>query len=377
MSSAPDRPAARRRLVGSVALLGTVVGTGGVLAAWKNAAAGEAAAGAPPEPVETVVAATAAPREHRATTSAIGTVLATRSVTLRNELPGTVRAVALRPGQIVEPGTVLVALDVSVERAELEAQRAQARLAQTLLARTERMAAERAASTTELDQARAEQQVALAQIARIEALIARKTIRAPFRARVGIADVHVGQFLDAGTVLTTLQGIDGAAHVDFSVNQAVAAALRPGQALRVLAAPGTVPVVARVVAVDARVDPETRTAAVRARVADADRAPAPGASVRVETPVGETRDAVAVPASALRKGPAGEHVFVIAPDSAGVPRARLRAVRAGPLVGDEVVIVDGLRPGERVAAAGSFKLHDAARVVTRAATRAATNVTTR
>lgn len=359
MSSRPHP----RRWVGSVALLATVAATGGLLTAWKRAAAREAdaAAARQPEPAEAVTAAVAVEREHRPTTSAIGTVLAMRSITLRNEIAGTVRAARLVPGQVVDAGTVLVALDVSVEEAELRAQEAQARLAESLLARTERMAERRAASAIELENARAERDVALAQVARTRAVIARKTIRAPFRARVGLADVHAGQFLESGTVITTLQGIDEAAHVDFAVAQSVAAGLRAGQPVRVLAPGDAAPAVATVVAVDARVDPTTRTATVRARLADG-RAPAPGASVRVEVPVGPAQRAVVVPASALRKGPAGDHVFVLAADAGGATRARLRPVAGGPLLGDDVVILGGLRAGERVAASGSFKLRDAALV---------------
>src|SRR5690606_11964882 len=88
--------------------------------------------------------------------------------------------------------------------------------------RVQRMAAQRAVSAIDLDNARAERDVARAEIERTKAVIARKTIRAPFRARVGIADVHPGQFLDAGTLLTTLQGVDDEADVDFAVAQDVA-----------------------------------------------------------------------------------------------------------------------------------------------------------
>src|SRR5690606_27393254 len=104
---------------------------------------------------------------------------------------------------------------------------AQAVLAQTQYARMQRMNKQRAASDMEVDSALAERDVALAQIARIEAIIERKTIRAPFRARVGIADVHPGQYLSQGTYLTTLQGVDEAAYVDFAVAQHVARDLRP------------------------------------------------------------------------------------------------------------------------------------------------------
>jgi membrane fusion protein (multidrug efflux system) len=356
--------AAPRQVVRSAVLLAAIVATGGILVAWKYAAAREAgaAAASQPEPAETVTTALATTREHRPTTTSIGTVLALRSVSLRNEIPGTVRQVHLTPGQVVEAGTVLVALDVSVEEAELRALEAQAALAGTLLARVERMAGRQAASQIELDNARAERDVALAQVARTRAIIARKTIRAPFRARVGIADVHPGQFLETGTPLTTLQGVTEAANVDFSVAQAVAAGLHAGDRVRVFGANDSAPVTASIVAIDARVDPATRNAMVRARIDHAAQAPAPGASVRVQVPVGPARTAVVVPVSALRKGPGGDHVFVIANGKDGRPRAQLRQVSAGPVLGDEVVILDGIALGEQVAASGSFKLRESALV---------------
>ena len=362
MSASPS-PVTRNWLR-PTAVIAAVLGVGVGLAGWKYGAAREANAAAAnqPEPIETVSAAVAAEQPYRPTTTSIGTMLALRSITLRNELPGTVHNVGLTSGQIVEAGTVLVALDVSVEQAELKALEAQAELTRTLLARAERMAERRAASQQELDQARAERDVALAQIARTKAIIARKTIRAPFRARVGIADVHVGQFLETGTQLTTLQGVDDAANVDFAVAQAVAAGLKVGEQVEIIGTTDSAAVPARIVAVDARVDPTTRNAMVRARIANNHFAPAPGASVRVRVPVGPERTAVVVPVSALRKGPSGDHVFVIANGKDGKPRSQVRKVLVGPVLGDGVVILDGVKSGERVAASGSFKLRDAALV---------------
>lgn len=351
----------RRGWIASSLLLVTLLATAGALAGWKmdSLEASAAASASQPEPMESVTTAIASSREHRPTVTAIGTVLATRSVTLRNELSGTVRDVALTPGRIVEPGTVLVRLDVSVEEAELAAQEAQAALAQTLLDRNEKASQTRAVSASEVDRARAERDVALAQIARTRAIIERKTIRAPFRARVGLADVHRGQYLDAGTALTTLQGIADAAHVDFAVPQRVAATLRKGDGVEVLAGADESPIAGTIVAIDARVDPTTRNALVRARIVDGADGPAPGASVRVEVPDGPARSAVVVPVSALRKGPAGDHVFVIAPAEDGKLRARSRPVRTGAVLAEEALIAHGLSAGERVAASGSFKLRDA------------------
>src|SRR5881409_4108713 len=319
-----------RGLTGSTILLVTLLVTGGGLAAWKSASirSADAAAAHQPEPIESITAAVAEQRSYRPTTTSIGTVLALNSITLRNELPGTVRQVMLISGQIVEPGTILVALDVSVEEADLEAQTAQADLAKTTLARLERLRQAQAASEEEVEQARAARDVATAQIARSRAIIARKTIRAPFRARVGLSDVHPGQYLNEGTELTTLQGVDAAANVDFTVAQAVAAELYQGEPVAVFASSDPRPLTARIVAVDARIDPTTRNALVRARIPS--HAPAPGASVRVEVPLGPATTVVSIPVSALRKGPSGDHVFLIVADSGGRSRAHVQPVRSGP-----------------------------------------------
>ena len=355
-----------RRWLGSLILIGAVLGTGVLLAAWKRNSnrAAEAASAHQPEPVELVTLAKAEARAHRQSTTAVGTVLALQSITLKNELPGTVKQVSLNPGQIVEAGQVLVALDVSVELADLEAQQAEAALAQTTLERLERLKQHQAVSQEEVDQARAQRDVAQAHIARTKAIIAKKTIRAPFRARVGITDVHIGQYLNEGVELTTLQGVSDAANVDFEVAQNVAAGLRQGATVAVSTDEDEKPHTARIIAIDARVDPATRNATVRARIAGEPHQPAPGASVKVEVPVGPMGTAVAIPVSALRKGPGGDHVWVISADSTGTPRAHERQVQSGPVLGDTVLIVGGLQPGEEVAASGSFKLRESVKVAT-------------
>jgi membrane fusion protein (multidrug efflux system) len=380
------------KVIKSAVLLTALLGIGGALATWKYGAleASQAASAGQPEPVEAVTAATAVAREHRSATTAIGTVLALRSVMLRNEVAGTVRQVNLRPGAIAEAGTVLVALDVSVEQADLRAQEAQLALARTTLARLERLRELNATSEIEVDKARAERDVAAAQIARTQAVIERKTIRVPFRARTGIADVHPGQYLNEGSEITTLQSVDHALHVDFAVPQAVAAALKSGDRIAVSAgADAASPALdARVVAVDARVDPATRNSTVRARIdlspqpaknAAMASHPAPGSSVRVSVLAGPAARAVAIPATAVRKGPGGDHVFVLA---AAAPdqklRAQMRRVQVGATLGDEVLITRGLDGGEQVATSGSFKLRDSVLVaVAKGSTTTATTTSSR
>ena len=125
-----------------------------------------------------------------------------------------------------------------------------------------------------------------------------------------------------------------------------------------MAVNGGEPVRARIVAVDARVDATTRSTLVRARINGDAGAVAPGASVRVRVPVGPEVEAVTVPVSALRKGPSGDHVFVIVTGADGKPRAQTRGVKAGEVLGDEVLILEGLSAGDQVAASGAFKLRE-------------------
>lgn len=337
---------------------------GGGLVFWKINALQQAAAAAAnqPEPVESITAGYAKERCHQRTTTSIGTVMALRSISLRNELAGTVKEAFLTPGRMVETGTLLVALDVSVEEAELKAQEAETTLAETLLSRMERAVESGATSKMELDRARAQLDVAKAQIARMKAIIARKTIRAPFRARIGISDIHPGQYLQAGTLLTTLQGVDDALHVDFNVSQEVAQWLKKGDEVEILAGSKNKVIKGEIVALDAKVDPMTRNIAVRALVQEGENLPSPGASVKVQVRNGPPVTAVSVPVSALRKGPSGDHVFVLSSDPNGQTRASMRSVKLAMVLLDEALISSGLEVGEQVAVQGSFKLRDGALV---------------
>lgn len=350
----------KRNIIGSAVLLLIVIGIVAGLALWKYTTiqAAMAAAANQPEPVESVTAAETREHEYQPTTVSIGTVVALRSITLQNELAGTVKEERLTPGKMVDAGALLIALDVSVEQAELKAQEAQAELTRTTLERKQNLWRTRAIAREELDQAQAQHDVALAEIDRIKAVIARKTIRAPFKARIGISDVHPGQYLEAGTVLTTLQGIDDAVYVDFDVAQLIATTLHVGGNVEVFSPGATTPVAARVIAIDARVDPATRNAKVRAEMGNAKGLPLPGTSVRVRVPNGPAVMTVAIPASALRRGPSGDHVFVLERQNDGRYRAHVRQVQSGPLLGDLVLIRSGLKAGERIAATGSFKLND-------------------
>jgi membrane fusion protein, multidrug efflux system len=347
-----------------IILIASAVGVAGGFGFWKHQSLNEAKVAARTRPgvVETVAVALAQECEYQRTTTAIGTILATRSISVRNALAGTVKSASLEPGAIVEAGTVLVALDTSVERAELAALQAQAVLAARQYERTQRMYAQHAVSERDLDNAVAERDVVAAQIDRTNAIIGHKTLRAPFRARVGLSDVHEGQYLPEGTLVTTLQGVARTVFVDFPVAQDAAVNLARGAKIKVRAPESEVPTEATIVAVDSRLDPMSRNVMVRAEISDNTRLARPGASVTVEVPYRAPRNGIYVPASAIRMDPSGDHVFVITSSEDGQPRAHVRRVQVAGAVGDEVFISKGLASGETVAAAGSFKLRESALV---------------
>ena len=169
MSSRPFPAIPRPR--GPVLLIGSVLLAGVLLVTWKrsNTAFAENAGAGAAEPAELVTVARAEPRSHRLTTTAVGTVRALQSITLQNEVAGTVRKVSLVPGRIVEAGALLVALDVGVELADLRAAEAEAALAGTTLERMERLRQHQATSQEEVDQARAQRDMAQARVAHIRA----------------------------------------------------------------------------------------------------------------------------------------------------------------------------------------------------------------
>ena len=269
--------------------------------------------------------------EWSASTRAVGTVVALRQVEIRNELPGTVVEVGFASGDIVEAGQILVRLDTSEERAALAAAQAEAQLAQAVFDRRNRLRPGDVVSVLDLDRARAELAAATARVSGLEAGIAKKTIAAPFRARVGLTDLQPGTYLDEGTSIAMLQGVDSDAYVDFSLPPAPGAAIRPG-VLVSLSGPqisgGSAS--AEIVAEDASVDADNRAVGFRAIARGLGERLRPGAFVDVVAVTAPPRPALLVPLTAVRRAPYGEHVFVLVEEE-GNPRSPAgRADRDGP-----------------------------------------------
>lgn len=356
-----------------LAIAGIAAGLG--LYKQREIQAAESAANASPEPVEAVTIAPARQGQWSLSARAIGTVVAKKQLEIRNELAGSVAELGFTSGAIVEQGQLLVQLDVRQERASLAATQAEAQLAKQTLDRRIGLTSSPAFSPQEVDRARAESAAATARARSLEVAIEKKRIVAPFRARIGITDLQPGAYLEVGTLIGRLQGIDSDAFVDFSLPQDHAAALQPGSTVTIagVAIPGGA-AQAKVVAVDDSIDGSNRAVRFRAVASGLGEALRPGTFLDVVAIISKPRDAVMVPLTAVRRSPEGQHVFVIV-DEQGIKRARQRMVETGPVQDDDIVIEKGLVVGEVIASAGSFKLRDGLAVQSDAVTAPSSNPT--
>jgi membrane fusion protein (multidrug efflux system) len=320
--------------------------------------AATAAAAAAPEMAEAVEAVRVRSGTWTASARAVGTVVALRQVEIRNELAGSVAEVAFSSGDVVEAGQVLVRFDTRQEEASLAAAEAEARMAQLTFERRDRLRGSQALSAHDLDTAREGAAAALARVESLRIGIEKKTLVAPFRARVGLTDLQPGAYLDAGTRIVMLQGVDTDAYVDFSLPQDATSQLAPGATVN-LAAP-QIPggaATATIVADDASVDGSSRTVRFRARVSGLGEVLRPGTFVDVVAVTSAPQAALFAPLTAVRRAPFGQYVFVLVEED-GKLRARQRIVRTGPVQDGDIAIVEGLAEGDLLAGAGSFKLRE-------------------
>lgn len=325
-----------------------------------------AQAGPPPEAVST---APATLQTWEASLQAVGTVASAKGVQISSEVPGVVKKIGFDSGALVKKGDVLVVLDSRVERAQLASAQVRRDLALTNVKRARTLGAAGAESQAQLDADENALAQATAELEVLRAQIARKTIRAPFSGRLGIRAVNLGQYLNPGTALTTLDAV-GNAYVDFELPQQHQQEVTTGLPVRVsvegvpeLAAQGTI------TAISPNVDPGTRTLALRAAVEHEGAELQPGMFVRVEVVLPEQRKVVAVPLTAVVYAPYGDSVFVIeeplpdapvseSPNGEPVKRARQQFVRLGERRGDFVAVLDGVQPGDVLVSAGAFKLRN-------------------
>ncbi len=356
MSSTPSRTF---QVVGSITVVLLTFGVLGAVAYLKYMSVKQAmAAPPPPESPVAVTFVNAQPTSFRRSTTTIGTVRAPQSIQLRTELTGVITNIPMVSGSIVNAGDLLVQLDDSIEQAQLKGAMAAKRIAESTLRRNREAARLQAITELEVEQAEASLAQAQAEIERLQAVIAKKTLKAPFKARVGLFDWHLGQYLPEGAVVTTLQGVESFAHVDFSVPQHVADAIQLEQTVKLLTLQG--PLDAIIIAMDSQADRITRSVMIRAKLENPPQTLQPNDSVKVAVEYGDPLNAIAVPATAIRRTPTGSMVYMAVPDKSNALRAVSRQVAVYSSVGDVAIVGEGLKAGELIVANGSFKVRDTA-----------------
>jgi membrane fusion protein (multidrug efflux system) len=317
----------------------------------------------PPTAVTTV---TAKKETWPATMTVIGTAEAIQGVTVSADLPGTIDKIHFESGQWVHEGDTLVELDTRQERAQLANQEAQRDLAAINYGRSQQLVKEGVIARQDFDNAAAQQKATEAQVGDIRAAIARKTIKAPFTGVLGIRQVSLGQYLAAGQAIVSLQSVDPI-YVNFGLPQQETAKVTPGRVLRVTDSdlPG-VTFSGKVTALDSVINEQTRNIQVQATLANKGNKLRPGMFVQVELPLGQPRDVISLPASAINYAPYGDSVFVVADmkDAKGheYQGAKQQVVKVDGSRGDQVAIVAGLNPGDEVISSGGFRLRNGASV---------------
>lgn len=291
---------------------------------------------------------------------AVGTVQPIQGVVLSADLAGVVKKINFESGTRVKAGDVLVELDAQQEEAQRRSADAKREMMNLSLKRAQELLRTQNNSQAQLDTALADFRTADANVAEMDAMINRKTIRAPFDGEAGIRQANVGQYLTSGAPIVSLQSLDKV-FVNFSVPQQRLAQLVPGTKVQVTSdATGANVFAGTLTAVNSVVDEATRNVLVQATVDNPGAKLRPGIFASVEVVLPESDEIVAAPASAIAYAPYGDSVYIVEEmkDPAGKPYQGVRQtfVKLGPTRGDLVALTSGVKPGEEVVTSGIFKL---------------------
>jgi membrane fusion protein (multidrug efflux system) len=294
---------------------------------------------------------------------AVGSLAAVQGVTVTAELTGKVVQIAFTPGSRVKAGDLLVKQDTSSEEAQLRSAEAAAALAKLNVERLGKLLAERTIAQSQYDNAEAGYKQAVAQADNIRASIAKKTIRAPFDGRLGIRLVNLGQVLNEGEAIVSLQSLDPI-FVNFALPQQQLSSINAGLAIRVTtdALPGEI-IQGKITAINPQVDAATRNIRVQATVANADERLRPGMYVSVAVVLPDRIKVLAIPATAVLYAPYSDSVFIVEDPPKPNPGKPVKVVRQqfaqlGEKHGDFVAVQSGLKEGETVVSTGVFKLRN-------------------
>ena len=300
--------------------------------------------------------------------TSVGTLEAVQGVMVTAELKGKVENIAFEPGAKVRAGDLLVQQDISSETAQLRASEAAVKLAKITLERTRKLLIEKTVSQSEYDNADAQYKQAAAQADNIRATIAKKTIRAPFAGRLGVRLINLGQALNEGDAIVSLQSFDPI-FVNFSLPQQQLAKVRPGLTVRMTtdALPGR-SIEGKITAINPAVDAATRNIEIQATAENPEEQLRPGMFVSVNVVLPTLEKVLPIPATAVLYAPYGDSVFVVEEkknEKNNQPSmiVRQQFIRLGEKRGDFIAVASGLKEGETIASTGVFKLRNGQSVV--------------
>ena len=329
-----------------------------------------------PQPASSVTDYTVKAEEWADADESVGTFVAVNGTEVTTEAGGIVRSLSIDPGQPVRAGTVLVQLNTRNELAVLKSLEAAARLAVVQRDRWRELGRDKLVSQAEVEERSTTAATTLAQVEAQRALIAQKTIRAPFDGILGLRKVNLGQYVNPGDPIVTLQSMDPI-FLDFSLPEQ-----RVGQVLEgtrigatVDAQPGR-EFEGRVTAIEPLVDASTRNFKVQATLPNPEHKLRPGTFAHVAFDTGGRRTVVVVPQTAVSFNPYGNAVYVISEvprgkdekDMQGKPLVgkkllvKQRFIKTGATRGDLIVVAEGLKPGERVVLEGLDRLREGGKV---------------
>lgn len=347
-------------------LLVVIVALGGTKK-LQFAAMGAAGAAFDPPP-ETVTAQAATEETWENVLTANGSVAPVQGVMVGAEVPGKVVSINFDSGANVSVGDLLVQLDVSTESAQLRAAESVADLAKINLGRARELREKGTNASSDLDAAEAQAKQAAAAADNLRAVIAKKSIRAPFTGRLGIRLVQLGQILRDGESIVTLQTVDPI-YTNFALPQQFLASLKVGENVRLTtdASPGeTFP--GKITAIAPEIDAVTRNIRIQATFANPAAKLRSGMFGSVAVLLPPTGSSLVIPSTAILHAPYGDSVFVItdgknAKTGAAEKTIRQQFIRVGTARGDFVTVVAGLKPGEWVVTTGIFKLRPGMSVI--------------
>ena len=319
-------------------------------------------------PPETITTFELRPESWESLLTSVGSLEAVQGVMVTAELKGKVENITFEPGAKVRAGDLLVQQDISSETAQLRASEASVALAKITLERTRKLLTEKTVSQSQYDNADAQYKQAAAQLENIRAAIAKKTIRAPFAGRLGIRLINLGQILNEGDAIVSLQSLNPI-FVNFSLPQQQLAQIQPDLTVRVTTdvLPGRV-IEGKITAINPAVDAATRNIRVQATVTNPQEQLRPGMFVNVAVVLPIQDKVLPIPATAVLYAPYSDSVFIVEEKknektARSGKIVRQQFVRLGEKRGDFIAVTSGLKEGETIASTGVFKLRNGQAVV--------------